>query len=77
MEQTIIKTEIGLILAEEIDKTEIGDMLIQLETKEMFEVAEVLQAEHLYVDTKGVEHWNNYDPWHCMKVLGKIVKEND
>jgi len=45
------------------------DWVIQMETKEIFQIREVIVKGHQYLDYKGNKHWDNYDPWHCLKII--------
>lgn len=51
------------------DKLEVGDVAIQLETNEIFEIAIVLEPDHLYVGKNGKTYWDNFDPWSCRKLV--------
>ena len=50
-------------------KIEAYDVVIQVETNEIFQVKEVLGEDHLYLDMNGNRHWDNYDPWNCRRIF--------
>jgi len=42
---------------------------LQVETNEIFKVREVLEKQHLYLDTDDKKHYDNFDPWNVKKII--------
>jgi hypothetical protein len=51
------------------------DWVIEIETKEVFQIKEVLQDNQMYLDTSGIVHHDNFDPWNCVRIIASTDPE--
>jgi len=42
---------------------------LQVETNEVFKIKEILEKQHVYLDTDGKKHYDNFDPWNVKKII--------